>query len=225
MKFRKKPVVVEAIQWGPPLSEVPQWISDAFDVSLAAPARPGSIMREGDRVLIYTLEGVMMAGPGDWIIRGVRGELYPIKDLIFRETYESAEALQCAQQAEDERDALQRALKAAQQARDGAYDAQRALMEQTVRIRRVLSPEVRDGVDTEDIAREVVKERDNLRVTSENLHKLLYSKGAERDALRAELIRELEYRQSGCLASHPGTCEKCGGCDTTARLAELNGGA
>lgn len=48
-------------------------------------------------------------------------------------------------------------------ARDGAFDVQRALMAQTVRIRRVLASEVRDGVDTEEIAKEVVRERDEAR--------------------------------------------------------------
>lgn len=37
---------------------------------------------------IHTLEGIMTANPGDWIITGVKGEQYPIKDEIFRETYE-----------------------------------------------------------------------------------------------------------------------------------------
>lgn len=41
-------------------------------------------------IAIDTLEGTMTASPGDWIIRGVQGEFYPIKDAIFRETYEPA---------------------------------------------------------------------------------------------------------------------------------------
>lgn len=86
---------------------------------------------------------------------------------------------------ERQRDEARAQRDAAQQARDGAYDAQDALMEQTVRIRRVLSPEVRDGVDTEAIAREVVRERDTLRVTSTNLQKLAYVKGEEGNRLRA----------------------------------------
>ena len=48
---------------------------------------PGS----GGDVYIGTLEGVMHAGPGDWIVRGVRGELYPVRDDIFEATYEPVE--------------------------------------------------------------------------------------------------------------------------------------
>lgn len=42
----------------------------------------------GTTLAIRTLEGEMVAQPGDWIIRGVQGEFYPIKDSIFRETYD-----------------------------------------------------------------------------------------------------------------------------------------
>lgn len=44
-----------------------------------------------DTLLIPTLEGTMRAGVGDWIIRGIKGELYPCKDDIFRATYEPVE--------------------------------------------------------------------------------------------------------------------------------------
>ena len=57
MKFRKKPVVVDAYQTDEP-------------------------------VAISTLEGIMLANPGDWIITGVKGELYPCKPDIFAATYE-----------------------------------------------------------------------------------------------------------------------------------------
>lgn len=42
-------------------------------------------------LLIATLEGVMQAKPGDWVIRGVQGEFYPCRDDIFRATYEAVE--------------------------------------------------------------------------------------------------------------------------------------
>lgn len=41
-----------------------------------------------EKMYIQTLEGVMKADPGDWIITGIRGEKYPCKDDIFKETYE-----------------------------------------------------------------------------------------------------------------------------------------
>lgn len=81
--FRKKPVVIEAIQFtGDNLYEVGEFIGGFEDE-----AEPGAI---GDCVLIDTMEGVMRADIGDWIIRGVKGEHYPCKPDIFAATYEPA---------------------------------------------------------------------------------------------------------------------------------------
>lgn len=81
MKFRKKPVVIEAVLWnGTQVSEVTEWISDAL--------HNDTIMRFGDKVVIKTLEGNMIANPGDYIINGVKGEFYPCKPDIFEQTYE-----------------------------------------------------------------------------------------------------------------------------------------
>jgi len=44
-----------------------------------------------ERTVIHTLEGDMVAEPGDWIITGVKGEQYPCKDDIFQQTYEKVE--------------------------------------------------------------------------------------------------------------------------------------
>jgi hypothetical protein len=79
-KYRKKPVVVEAIRFnGTNHVEVAQFLAGAdFEPSI------GSID-------IKTLEGTMRADRGDWIIRGVKGELYPCKPDIFEATYEPAE--------------------------------------------------------------------------------------------------------------------------------------
>ena len=84
-KFRKKPVVIEAVRWDKgrnTYDQVEQWgaASEHCTVSSVAGA-----------LVIDTLEGAMTANIGDWIIRGVKGELYPIKDQIFQETYEPAE--------------------------------------------------------------------------------------------------------------------------------------
>lgn len=88
MKFRKKPVVIEAVQWsGKPDQEWPEtWRRDAE-------LWPTSEMRGMPaRVLhIVTLEGEMRASPGDWIIKGIKGEFYPCRDDIFRMTYEPAD--------------------------------------------------------------------------------------------------------------------------------------
>ncbi len=88
-QYRKKPVVIEAIQWPGTKFEItpPQWFRDAL---YAEPGAPGFVMRIGDRIVIETLEGQVWAQPGDWIIRGVKGELYPCKPDIFAATYEPA---------------------------------------------------------------------------------------------------------------------------------------
>ena len=75
-EYRKKPVVIEAVQWtGENMGDILGFFG-------------GAALREGQDIIIGTLEGEMRAVPGDWIIRGVKGEHYPIKDEIFRETYE-----------------------------------------------------------------------------------------------------------------------------------------
>lgn len=89
MKFRKKPVVVEAVQFLP---------NDKSAKDIMALAALGSrvvdltVSPEGKYSLyIHTLEGTMAAAVGDWIIQGVNGELYPCKPDIFFATYEVAE--------------------------------------------------------------------------------------------------------------------------------------
>lgn len=77
MKFRKKPVVIEAWR-NDPMSPPPEWVLEA--VGLRNPS-DGSLA-------IKTLEGVMIAKQGDWVIKGVAGEVYPCKPDIFVATYE-----------------------------------------------------------------------------------------------------------------------------------------
>lgn len=81
-RFRKKPVVIEAMQLTPENgAEVWEW---ADSKPLYDPT--GKVVG----LRIYTLEGDMKADFGDWIIRGVKGEFYPCRDDIFRATYEAA---------------------------------------------------------------------------------------------------------------------------------------
>ena len=81
MKFRKKPVVIEAIQYlgG---DESQDDVADFMDAEIAV---------SDDAILIDTLEGEMMAMPGDWIIKGIKGEFYPCKPDIFAATYDAVE--------------------------------------------------------------------------------------------------------------------------------------
>lgn len=86
MKYRKKPVVVKAIQWtGDNWPPVWDFIND----------RKGNMEKFGQeldkKIKITTLEGVMTADVNDWIIRGIKGELYPCKPDIFEQTYESVD--------------------------------------------------------------------------------------------------------------------------------------
>jgi hypothetical protein len=87
MKFRKKPVVIEAVQFtGSNLFEClrfmrePEWVVGNLE------------LKGTDRPIIHTLEGDMQTSPGDWIIRGVKGEYYPCKPDIFEATYEAVQS-------------------------------------------------------------------------------------------------------------------------------------
>lgn len=99
MKFRKKPVVIEAVQWtGENLSELYEFMGYADnDVIRECGWNPSNAWAsyksivERDGLSIDTLEGVMHADIGDWIILGVKGEFYPCKDNIFKLTYDVVE--------------------------------------------------------------------------------------------------------------------------------------
>jgi len=83
MKFRKKPIVIEAVKW--------TGTADSMDGIRAIDTGTRAVDFTHENVFILTLEGQMTANLGDWIIRGVSGELYPCKPDIFAMTYEPAE--------------------------------------------------------------------------------------------------------------------------------------
>ena len=85
MKFRKKPVVVDAVRFetnnvggNEHMDAILEWIGDS------------AAWHDSTDIFIPTLEGVMRASVGDWIIKGVNGEFYPCKPDIFEKTYEPA---------------------------------------------------------------------------------------------------------------------------------------
>lgn len=78
LKFRKKPVVIEAVQYRDSMRKEDKLPEGVQIVSFAG----------GDFPAVQTLEGVMRVSDGDWIIRGVKGEYYPCKPDIFEATYE-----------------------------------------------------------------------------------------------------------------------------------------
>jgi len=82
-QYRKKPVVIEAMQLQGNAEQVMKWLTEngcgaAWELDSDLP------------VYIETLEGIMTANQGDYIIKGVNGEFYPCKSDIFAKTYEAA---------------------------------------------------------------------------------------------------------------------------------------
>jgi hypothetical protein len=85
-QYRKKPVVVEAFMLKGDLSDERDWFEPAYYES--ASEEDVLVYFDDGSVSIKMLEGTMVARVGDWIIRGVRGEIYPCKPDIFEATYE-----------------------------------------------------------------------------------------------------------------------------------------
>lgn len=89
MKFRKKPIVIEAFQVTTEIRQnfgrFPEW---------AIPHLEGSRTEQihnSETIVVKTLEGDMRVCDGDWLICGVKGEVYPCKPDIFEATYEAVE--------------------------------------------------------------------------------------------------------------------------------------
>jgi hypothetical protein len=89
-KFRQKPIVIEAMQFetnneagSPQMDAVCNWANQG-----RAP-EDCYCWHNGTSIFVKTLEGIMRAEVSDWIIRGVKGELYPCKPDIFIATYEA----------------------------------------------------------------------------------------------------------------------------------------
>ncbi len=82
MKYRKKPVVIEAMQF-----------TGQNKMEIMAFVKANELQEDfiDDWIDIVTLEGTMRASPSDWIIKGIAGEFYPCKNDIFEKTYEKVE--------------------------------------------------------------------------------------------------------------------------------------
>lgn len=76
MKYKKKPVVIEAFRYG--FERMPYWMNN----------RTWIAQEHENSLTIHTLEGDMKADVGDYIIKGIKGEIYPCKAEIFDQTYE-----------------------------------------------------------------------------------------------------------------------------------------
>ena len=89
MKYRKKPVVIEAIEWnGINLEEVKQFVGESLSYDIIDSAWQVGKGRPHVLMYIKTLEGDMSVSEYDYIIKGVKGEFYPCKPDIFEKTYE-----------------------------------------------------------------------------------------------------------------------------------------
>lgn len=91
MKARKKPVVVEAIQWTGALDSFSELVHFANVTKYRQSTNDPQMIFESDRygyLYVQTLEGEMRISIGDYVIKGVNGEFYPCKPDIFEKTYE-----------------------------------------------------------------------------------------------------------------------------------------
>jgi len=81
-KYRKRPIVIDAIQWtGFNLKEIQDFAKGFREITESKHFK--------NRLAIKTLEGTMTAKIDDWIVKGVEGEFYPIKNDIFKKIYEA----------------------------------------------------------------------------------------------------------------------------------------
>lgn len=92
MRYRKKPVIVEAEHFttnnevgSPTMDRIVNWINQGQTLT----DKKRIAWHNGTDIFIQTLEGEMTASVGDYIIRGVKGEFYPCKPDIFEQTYEA----------------------------------------------------------------------------------------------------------------------------------------
>jgi len=94
MKYRKKPVVVEAIHYKSCITnDIKNFTNESIKVEYAVGTSEDGkgYFQRYTRVTIPTLEGEMLVSDGDYIIKGVNGEFYPCKPDIFKKTYEKLE--------------------------------------------------------------------------------------------------------------------------------------
>ena len=88
-KYRKKPVVIEAVLWDGKAVTANSFIGESY-------GRVWEYVPTSSDIYIDTLEGSLICRVGDWIIKGVKGELCPCKPDIFRLTHEKVETNQQA---------------------------------------------------------------------------------------------------------------------------------
>lgn len=90
IKVKKKPIVVEALRYHPDdkinsVRRMKKVWGQNFEYSISVSFEPET------KFVIFTPEGPLEVSPGDWVIKGIKGEFYPIKPDIFQESYQIAE--------------------------------------------------------------------------------------------------------------------------------------
>ena len=95
MKYRKKPVVIDAVEWtGKNHREMFDFLTGTHDMPMTAGGQDFTFYIDHSKIsgglIINTLEGEHIASIGDYIIKGVNGEFYPCKPDIFNKTYDEA---------------------------------------------------------------------------------------------------------------------------------------
>jgi len=92
MKYRKKPIVIDAIQWnGKNIVEIADFAKDSIKFNEIRQGDAENKIPAQYDLSIKTLEGIMQASIGDYIIKGINGEFYACKPEIFEKTYEKAD--------------------------------------------------------------------------------------------------------------------------------------
>lgn len=92
MKYRKKPIIIEAVQWtGLNLEEIKAFVGENLKYDIIDTAWEVGKGAPFVNMKIHTLEGDYECTKGDFIIKGVNGEFYPCKPDIFEKTYEAVE--------------------------------------------------------------------------------------------------------------------------------------
>ena len=93
MKYVKKPIPIEAHQFrvNGQATSWPGWLQNALYLRAEPKSDGQSLWYDGEKWMCGTLEGPHVVTDGDYIIQGVRGEIYPCKPDIFEETYEAVE--------------------------------------------------------------------------------------------------------------------------------------
>jgi hypothetical protein len=168
-RFRKRPVVIEAVLFDGTVCSadaIHDWARKANGIS-AQCAR----VTKGDQCHYFeieTLEGVMRANAGDWIIRGVQGEFYPCKPEIFAATYEPADAAPPPAAARGDVRGLVECLPLEVRATNG-YDAawvagfNEGVLQSRQNLQRALAAE---GVQAGEVEQRLAEDRALLRIAS-----------------------------------------------------------